>query len=448
MDDARANDTGPLGPTPPADPRRARVPGRAPGDEQPVRRASRDPGSGWIGGVAAGIAPQLRVPVWVVRLGFVMLVPFDLVGVLLYGVLWVVLPRQGADTSMGLEAATRAGLRPSRTTTPARSRAAATLGVVLVGGLAVMAIQSIGVGMNSRWFWPIALAAGGVALVWRQADDSSATGSDGAGVERRRWHGVVRVGTGMALVGTAISLVAASQVGAGQWSTMLLMAALVLAGVALVAAPWLRAARMRLRQADRERAVADARADMAAHLHDSVLQTLALIQRQADDPRAVATLARRQERELRQWLYGNAEGRAYGAFDGSIQVAPSTLAAALADEVERIEAERGVPVDLVQVGDIRLDEHLGALVQAAAEAVLNAAKHSGADRIDVYAEVDDGNVEIFVRDRGVGFDPLRVADDRMGLRRSIIERVERHGGRAQVRTSPGAGCEIRLEMTP
>jgi signal transduction histidine kinase len=173
---------------------------------------------------------------------------------------------------------------------------------------------------------------------------------------------------------------------------------------------------------------------MAAHLHDSVLQTLALIQRQSEDPKAVQQLARRQERELRTWLYGE-------------EAAESSLKAALIAAAAEVEDERGVPVEVVVVGDSDTSEAVQALVRAAREAMVNAAKHSGADKIDVYAEVFDGVAEVFVRDRGQGFDLDAVAEDRMGVKGSIIDRMVRHGGRAVVRSTPGEGTEVRLEMT-
>lgn len=423
--------------------------------ERPWRRATRDPDAGWLVGVAAGIAEHLGIPVWLVRAGFVVLTLFQLLGVMLYGALWILMPRADTEASSpGIESADHLGLRPTVERT--RLSRGATGAVVLVGIGLVLFVQGVGGGVTARWFWPLALAAGGVALVWRQADDSASGTESPEGPHR--WYtpllaggrlvAAVRMGAGMAMVGSAISVVAASQIGVSEWPTLALMAVLVLVGVGLVAAPWVHSWRVRLRKADQERAVADARADVAAHLHDSVLQTLALIQREADDPRAVATLARSQERELREWLYGGATATAAGGgTDGGSRPA-GTLKAALAAETARIETERGVPVELVCVGDLDLTGPLDAMVQAAAEAVMNAAKHSQAPKVDVYAEVEPEKVEVFVRDRGVGFDPGAIADDRMGVRRSIIERMERHGGRATVRSAVGEGTEIRLEMTP
>lgn len=173
---------------------------------------------------------------------------------------------------------------------------------------------------------------------------------------------------------------------------------------------------------------------MAAHLHDSVLQTLALIQR-TDDPKRMVTLARAQERELRRWLYERA------ASPGSDRL--STALQAIAD---RVEADFDVPVETVMVGDVALDSGIQAAVGAAGEALTNAAKHAGVDRISLYAEVTDNAVEVFITDQGNGFDPSHVGDDRRGITESIVARMERHGGSAAVTSEPGEGTEVHLAL--
>jgi len=186
----------------------------------------------------------------------------------------------------------------------------------------------------------------------------------------------------------------------------------------------------------RKRIRSEERAEVAAHLHDSVLQTLALIQRNADDPRAVVTMARRQERELRGWLFEN---------DQDLSGA-DTLAAALARAGEEVEGLHGVSIDVVAVGDLPLDERLGALVAVSREAMVNAAKWSGDETVSVYAEVRNGEASVFVRDWGTGFDPAAVAADRHGVRESIVDRMARHGGEAVVRSTLGEGTEVELRI--
>jgi signal transduction histidine kinase len=204
--------------------------------------------------------------------------------------------------------------------------------------------------------------------------------------------------------------------------------------LALIFAPfWVRLARgLAVERAARIRS--QERAEVAAHLHDSVLQTLALMQRRAGDPREVAALARRQERELRAWLNGRREA------------GEATVALALETAAAEVEESHGVPVEVVAVGDAPLDARAEALVAAAREALVNAAKFAGDGPVALYAEVAPERIEVFVRDRGPGFEPAAVPEDRRGLRESIVGRMERHGGRATVHTAPGAGTEIELVL--
>ncbi len=205
-------------------------------------------------------------------------------------------------------------------------------------------------------------------------------------------------------------------------------------GLLLILGPWITKLLGDLSEERRERVRSQERADVAAHLHDSVLQTLALLQKNAGDSAVVATLARRQERELRAWLYGNDEKPG------------DSLVAALRASAADVEDAHRVPVEVIAVGDAALDPDVAAIAKAAREAMINAAKHARVDRIDVYAETDGRTVEVFVRDRGVGFDTESIAEDRMGVRGSIIGRVERHGGTASIRSKPGEGTEVALSV--
>lgn len=183
-----------------------------------------------------------------------------------------------------------------------------------------------------------------------------------------------------------------------------------------------------------ERIRSEERAEMAAHLHDSVLQTLALIQKRSTEPTEVGSLARTQERELRNWLYGPANLDA------------ASLAGALEEVCAGIEERQRVGIELVTVGDCPLDDHVRALVAATREAVINAAKFAEVDRISVYSELDGSNIQVFIRDRGIGFDPGAVDDDRKGVRESIVGRMQRHGGNAIIRSTPGGGTEVELNV--
>ena len=405
-------------------------------------RATRVAEGAMLGGVCTGLARHLGWPVMVIRAGFVALLIFQFLGVIAYGALWLLLPPESTTAAPGLEAASRKGLRG-----PARPRRRVDWGMLVAlvafGSGLLWLVQSSGFGVSQQLFWPVAFACAGAALVWRQADSAQQKKwREEAGgkvwlapfVARGGWPALVRVIVGLGLVGAAFGIVLAQEGHIDQLPEVMAMTTLALAGLAVVLAPWLHRSRAALNQARAEKVRADARADMAAHLHDSVLQTLALIQRHADDPKAVSQLARRQERELRSWLYED-------------ELPETTLKAALTAAAAEVEDERGVPVDVVVVGDCDTSDQVQALVRAVREALVNAAKHSGADKIDVYAEVDDDRVEVFVRDRGQGFDLDGVGEDRMGVKGSILDRMERHGGQASIRSRPGEGTEVRLEIT-
>ena len=414
-------------------------PGPAGPDDKP--RATRVAEGAWLGGVCTGLARHLGWPLMAVRIAFVALATFQFIGVIAYGALWLLLPPESTVKAPGLESASRAGMRdhgrPKRRIDWGMLLALVALGVGLL-----LVMQNTGLGISAQLFWPVAFACAGAALVWRQADSAQQKRwRDEAGgrawlapfVARGGWPALVRVIVGLGLVGAAFGIVIAQQGQIAQLPEVMAMTMLALAGLAIVLAPWLHRSRSALNQARAEKVRADARADMAAHLHDSVLQTLAMIQRQADDPKAVQQLARRQERELRNWLYDD-------------ELHEATLKAALTAAAAEVEDERGVPVELVMVGDCDSSEEIQALVRAAREAMVNAAKHSGADKIDVYAEVDEESVEVFVRDRGHGFDVDAVAEDRMGVKGSIIDRMARHGGTATIRSVSSDGTEVRLEI--
>jgi signal transduction histidine kinase len=209
---------------------------------------------------------------------------------------------------------------------------------------------------------------------------------------------------------------------------------LTLLGFGIVVGPWFYRLATDLSAERAERVRSQERADVAAHLHDSVLQTLALIQQNASDGTLVARLARSQERDLRAWLYAGES------------TDERTVASALRLLAAEIEDAHGVSVEVVTVGDCELVESLRPVVAATREAVTNAAKHAGTGHVDVYAEISATALDVYVRDRGVGFDPGASSGDRHGIRNSILGRMARHGGNADVRSSPGEGTEVRMHQ--
>jgi signal transduction histidine kinase len=386
------------------------------------------------GGVAAGLASRTGFDVNVVRLVFVVATVvtggFFAVG---YVLAWLLVPADGAERTIASHAVTdRRGIA-----------VAAGLGSLVV--VVWVIAQVLGTGWLCSLTWPVGLSAIGIVLIWRNApaDEQAAmrqlaepllsvTGGEG------RFRIVLR-----ALLGALLLVGGLTTLLSGHHSSAVLRplggVALVIAGIVVLLGPWwLRIARDLVveRQA---RARAEERADMAAQLHDSVLQTLALIQRRADDPQRVIQLARAQERELRSWLF---DGRA----PGSLGEAGLTLADGVRLIQQEVEAQHGIAVEAVTVGDCELDDDLSALLAAAREATVNAAKWSGADVVSLFAEVEPAAVSLFVRDRGQGFDPEAVPRDRKGLAESVHARMARRGGSATVRSIRGEGTEVSLTM--
>ena len=342
---------------------------------------------GVIAGVCAGIARTLAVDVTLVRLIFTLLALAAGAGVLLYLALWAY----------------------------GRSKRVWWVVVltIVAGSLFLHAL-----GLSDRAVAGIALVAVGLALAWREGGGFRADAPISYG------------GLAVAAVGAVLLL------HGGNPSATVLAPGAVAGALLLIAGPWLW--RLALER-DAERAArirSEERAEVAARVHDSVLQTLALVQRHAQEPRRVAAIARRQERELRGWLYGD---RPLGDESASLLAALSTAAA----DVEELY---GVRIELASAGDCPVDEAVGAVVLAAREAMANAAKFAGTDEVDVYVEVTDDAAAVFVRDRGVGFDRAAVPKGRLGLTESIEGRMERAGGRATVTTAPGAGTEVELRL--
>ena len=397
--------------------------------DQP-RRAYRDTDDKFLGGVAAGLAAHLGLQTTHVRLAFLVLALLGGFGVLVYAGLWVLLPAGPPETppgTPGLDAATRQGMRTARQGSR-KSDVAVAMSLAIVGIGAIVFLQNAGWWISPRIFWPFVVALAGLALLWWQSDNRTGWLTTGG------WKAWLRVVLGVALIIGAVCL-ALFQAGVSDvLLPVLAVLALSIIGMALVIGPWLLRLSQDLRHERQERVRSQERADMAAHLHDSVLQTLALIQRQAHDASVVSQLARTQERELRTWLFDRTD--AEGA----------TLKTALQAAAAEVEDNLRVPIEVVVVGDLDVDDCIRPVVAAAREAMVNAARHSGAPRVDVYAEVTDSGVELFVRDRGRGFEPGDVPGDRQGVRGSIIGRMERHGGSAAVRSAPGEGTEVRIGL--
>jgi signal transduction histidine kinase len=380
-----------------------------------------------IAGVAGGLADHLGVSVLWVRVAFAVLAAMGGAGVLAYGLLWIFVRQEPSAT------------RPRPSSAKERQQA---LGLVALGIALMVAVGTLSNEVVGWLVGGLGVALIGAVLVWREADESQRRrlrdgargGVVGAMVGTGGWGALLRVLSGAALVMGGIALFLWQSIDLSQMQFALLAVLATLAGVAVLFVPfWLKLV-SDLREERAARIRTEERADIAAHLHDSVLQTLALIQKHTEAPREVLRLARGQERQLREWLYPAKASKELSLSD------------AVSRAVGEVEDTFAVKIDQVVVGDCALDEQLMALVYAAREAMVNAAKHAEVPEFSVYTEVEPDRVHVFVRDRGKGFDPDAVSEDRHGLADSIRGRMERNGGEVRLRTSPGEGTEVQLQM--
>jgi signal transduction histidine kinase len=401
-----------------------------------VRKLYRSSEGRWVGGAARGLAGHLGLPVMWVRVLFLVLSALHGLGVLLYALFWFFVPLGVGGVAEAKEPRdARSWLAGKR---PDKGQVLALIALAVGTGILV---DSLNLGAANRAVWPLLVIALGVALVWRQSDNARKARWVEMSHRKRFWP-LARAAAGVFMVIAGVTgFIVVRGSGGSHLGGMLQAALAVLVGVALIAGPYLVRLTQDLSAERLMRIRAQERAEVAAHVHDSVLHTLTLIQRHAEDPREVSRLARAQERELRAWLY-RPEGT--GRDDE-----PTTLAAAVRAVAAEVEDAHGVPVEVVCVGDCPLDERLAAQLQAAREAMVNAAKYGGGaagEPVQVYAEVEGVRVFVSVRDHGPGFDLDQVPGDRMGVRESIIGRMQRNGGTARLRPAPGGGTEVELEM--
>jgi signal transduction histidine kinase len=389
------------------------------------------------GGVAGGLSARLGVDANVLRLVFAVLAIGDGSGFALYVLAWLVMTREGETTAIG------------RRVLSDRSTLALGLAMATVLGCVLIALVGVGLGFAANLIWPVSLGAAGLVVVWRAAsDDESAFLRQvveqaplfGPPEGRTKRATAGRVVVGVVLVLAGLGGLAVTRRPSGSTLEGFTSAAIVLVGFLVVFGPWWLSLARELAVERRERVRTEERADMAAAIHDSVLQTLALIQRSSTDPGEVTRLARAQERELRAWLF---EARPPGSFDAA-QV--TTLAQGVAAVESEVEESHRVAVESVVVGDCALSDELRALLAAGREAAVNAAAWSGAPTVSLFVEVEPTRVSLFVRDRGKGFDPADVSGDRRGISDSIRARMTRHGGTADIRSILGEGTEVELVM--
>ena len=373
-------------------------------------------------GVAGGIGERLEIDPVIVRLAFVILTFAGGVGLLLYVAAALVSRKPDPDDPPP----------PPKTST----RQAVAIALVLTGVL--LALRGIGLWLGDGVVWPAALVVLGSAVIWTRGDETT----------RAKW--LARMPSWIREEDESRprirTLVGALVIALGAWAFLSsnppldlfdnapLAVATVVVGLAVIAGPGIWRLVRQASDERRERIRQEERAEMAAHLHDSVLQTLALIQR-TEDPNEMVALARGQERELRTWLYGKTKPGVEGSLSAALD--------AVAVDVERAHRTR---IEIVMVGDCPLDDGVRALVHACREAFVNAARHSGARGVSAYVEVEDDQVSAYVRDQGVGFSREAVPTDRHGIAESIEGRMERNGGVAVIDSAIGHGTEVRLRI--
>lgn len=370
-------------------------------------KMKRDRSQRVVAGVASGAALHLGIDVKWVRLFFVAASFAGGFGALLYAAMWMFVPL--SDTG---EPVTRKRLSP------------VNLGLVALGFAGALLALQVSSGAGATVVFVLGVLIVGAVIALQAYDRGTGTLANVA---------ALTLGAVLIIAGVlAVALLGESAGVAGVVISVLV----TVVGVGVLVVPLIVKLANSLVAEREAKAVANQRAEIASRLHDSVLQTLALIQKESEDPEAVARLARSQERELRAWLFDDTTPN------------HTTVFAALQKAAGEVEDTYGVVIQPVTVGeDVAFDERTEAVVLAAREAMVNAAKHAGVDSVDVYAEHLASELTVFVRDRGKGFDMDSIPVDRHGVRDSIIGRVEKVGGRVSVESSQSNGSEIELALT-
>lgn len=394
----------------------------------------------WLTGVCKGIALHLGISVMWVRLAFIALTCLYGAGIIAYVFLWIFMPAgdpqavasaehipvEQAPLARGNQPA-QAGVEDTAVSAESLSEAiqrAPKPALVALAGFVLLTIGLllVGTGADSQLIIPLLLGLAGIALAWMSLSPN--------GTQLLSMLG----GIALIFMGWAIYVSNVTYVG---WGTsprrIMLSGFIMIACIVLAVMPWANAMLQRLSREQALKEREEERADMTAHLHDGVLQTLALIQLHSEDPSTVFTLARGQERELREWLY-----QERSTSDRSVSAGLKQIAA-------EVEDEHGKPIEVVTVGDAHPSAQTDALLDATRQALVNAVTH-GSEPVSLYCEATDTTVEVFVRDHGEGFDIDAIPPDRLGIRESIIGRIKRRGGTVEIVSRAGWGTEVRMHM--
>ncbi|MEX2556667.1 MAG: PspC domain-containing protein [Actinomycetota bacterium] len=381
-----------------------------------------------VAGVAGGLAERLGIDAILIRLAFVVLAFAGGFGIVAYLVAWLI---GGEDRPARAGAAVAARERRSGL------RVVVSVAMIVTGLL--LLLREVGLWLGDALVWSAALAAFGSAIIWTRGDDAGrarfarlASRLPLSPADALAGRSKSRIAAGAFLVLAGMITFLAANTSLRSVGNVAFAVVVTVAGVSLILGPWIYGLFTQLATERRERIRSEERAEVAAHLHDSALQTFAMIQR-AQSPQEMVTLARVQERELRAWLYGRERNGA------------DTLSRAVDEMASRVERLHRVAVETVVVGDVSpMDDRLRALVDALGEATANAAAHSGASVVSVYVEMAPDTITAYVRDEGSGFDLSSLPVDRRGISESIVGRMQRHGGTAVVTSEPSSGTEVRL----
>ncbi|MEQ6137559.1 PspC domain-containing protein [Bifidobacterium breve] len=394
----------------------------------------------WLTGVCKGIALHLGISVMWVRVAFIALTCLYGAGIIAYVFLWIFMPAgdpqavasaehipvEQAPLARGNQPA-QAGVEDTAASAESLSEAiqrAPKPALVALAGFVLLTIGLllVGTGADSQLIIPLLLGLAGIALAWMNLSPN--------GTQLLSMLG----GIALIFIGWAVYV---SNVTYAGWGTsprrIMLSGFIMIACIVLAVMPWANAMLQRLSREQALKEREEERADMTAHLHDGVLQTLALIQLHSEDPSTVFTLARGQERELREWLY-----QERSTSDRSVSAGLKQIAA-------EVEDEHGKPIEVVTVGDAHPSAQTDALLDATRQALVNAVTH-GSEPVSLYCEATDTTVEVFVRDHGEGFDIDAIPPDRLGIRESIIGRIKRRGGTVEIVSRAGWGTEVRMHM--
>lgn len=407
-----------------------------------------------LAGVCRGLSEHLRVDVKTIRILAILLGLAGGIGVVLYAFLWITIPA-GDPQKLARELDPNSRLaKPLFTDDPADSQRSGRLsawlskvpvrdivfGAILLTVAALLVAYRFGYHLQWSWVFSALVVSAGLVLAWGQLDSAQKGQLMWAGAGRTPM-GLLRLVGGLAFVIVGVLLLIGQESGRALMLPALMAVIAVLIGAALVLAPWWLRLVNQLGEERATAALARERAEIAAHLHDSVLQTLALIQRSSDKPGEVTRLARNQERELRAWLYNERVSPGTSVADEAREIVAS-VENALAQDAG---GDTTVSIELVVVGDATPNSDTEALLAAMAEALKNAVRH-GKPPVSAYLEVRDTAYEAFVTDRGEGFDIDSIAPDRFGVRESIIGRIERRGGTVKFRNVAAGGTEVALRI--